>query len=148
MEPLWEFLDFVRKVRVRARFGKLSRAPLRMLRLELSGETGECDLMARPPDPWDTDLPSAMRERNVSLQALEDALTVRDLLFGAVPGLTEGLVRVYRTSSSGENELIIEGTVTRDDPPTREIRSLAMRAKLRGFRFSLEDGILGTMHQE
>jgi hypothetical protein len=69
-------------------------------------------------------------------------------LFGAVPGLTEGLVRVYRTSSSGENELIIEGTVTRDDPPTREIRSLAMRAKLRGFRFSLEDGILGTMHQE
>jgi hypothetical protein len=148
MEPLWEFLDFVRKVRVRARFGKLSRAPLRMLRLELSGETGECDLMARPPDPWDADLPSAMRERNVSLQALEDALTVRDLLFGAVPGLTEGLVRVYRTSSSGENELIIEGTVTRDDPPTREIRSLAMRAKLRGFRFSLEDGILGTMHQE
>jgi hypothetical protein len=148
MEPLWEFLDFVRKVRFRARFGKRSRAPLRMLRLELSGETAECDLMARQPDPWDADLPPALRERNVSLQALEDALTVRDLLFGAVHGLREALLRVYRTSSDGEDELIIEGTVTRDDPPTREIRSLAMRAKLCGLRFSLEDGILGTMHQE
>jgi hypothetical protein len=82
------------------------------------------------------------------LQALEDALTVRDLLFGAVHGLTEALLRVYRISRDGENELIIEGTVTRDDPPTREIRSLAMRAKLCGLRFCLEDGILGTMHQE
>lgn len=73
MEPLWECLDFVRKVRFRARFGKLSRAPLRMLRLELSGETAECDLMARPPDPWDVNLPPAVRERNVSFRCLQES---------------------------------------------------------------------------
>jgi len=37
MKQLWEAADFVRNLRRRLRFGELSRAPLKLLRLELRG---------------------------------------------------------------------------------------------------------------
>ena len=67
MRPLWEAADFVRRTHRRLRFGELSRAPLRLLRFELRGQEAECEWMARPPDPWDADLPPAIARRNQTL---------------------------------------------------------------------------------
>jgi hypothetical protein len=53
MQPLYEVADFVRAVRRRFRFGELSRAPIRILRLELQGDSAGCDWVTRPPDVWD-----------------------------------------------------------------------------------------------
>ena len=148
MKPLYEFGDFVRKLRVQARFGRLSRAPLRLLRLELRGNVAECEWMARPPDHWDLDLPAEVRERHAASQALEDAMAVRDLLFCTLPSLSRAVFRVYRSSGSESPELIITGTVTRDEQIPVTVSSLAMLAKLSGFRFWLDNGELRELQLE
>ena len=79
MNPLWELADFVRQMRRQLRFGELSRAQLRMLRLEWRGDTLECEWIARPADPWDASLPAGVAERNQTVQALSDAMQIRDL---------------------------------------------------------------------
>ena len=84
MQPLWEVADFVRKMRRQMRFGELSRAPLALLRMELRNDALECDWMARPPDAWDCSLRRAERDHNESLQALADAIAVRNLIFDCV----------------------------------------------------------------
>jgi hypothetical protein len=145
---LCEIGDFVRRVRLQARFGDLSRAPLRLLRLQLCGDAAECDWLARPADKWDADLSRAVGDRNVSLQALRDAIAVRDLLFRTLPDLYSVGVRVYRQSLGQPLELIITGTLTREQRPPATVRSLAMRAKLFGLRFWLDDGILENMQPE
>jgi len=56
--------------------------------------------------------------------------------------------RVYRaveTAEGSESELIIVGTVERDEVVAGNIRSLAMRAQLFGFRFWMDNGVLGTL---
>jgi hypothetical protein len=148
MKPLYEFSDFVRRLRVQARFGRLSRAPLQLLRLELRGDVAECEWMARPPDHWDTDLPAPLRERNAASQALEDAIAVRDLLFSTLPSLSRAAFRVFRRAEDGSVELIITGTVTRDEEIPVRVASLAMRAKLSGFRFWLDNGQLRELQLE
>ena len=50
MRQLWEVTDFVRAMRRQMRFGELSHAPLRLLRLEWEGEAVECDWIARAAD--------------------------------------------------------------------------------------------------
>jgi len=134
------------------RFGQLSRAPLTLLRFEVRGPVAECEWMARPADPWDADLPHSAGEKNASLQALEDSLAVREMLFAAMPGVSSAVFRVFRkgetagqTAERPEPELIIVGTVERDEEVAGNIRSLAMRAKLFGFRFWMDDGVLGTL---
>ena len=72
---------FVRGLRVQMRFGDLTRAPLRMVRLQLKERVAECDWIARLPDPWDEDLRPDIGQRHASLQALKDAVDVRFLLF-------------------------------------------------------------------
>lgn len=139
---------FIRTLGVQLRFGHLSRAPLRLLRLELRGNAAECDWVARPADSWDADLPRPAGDRHASLQALEDAIALRGLLFGALPGVNTAVFRVYRESASGGPELIIEGTVAREQSAAPSIRSPAMRAKLCGLRFWLEDGILEALRSE
>jgi hypothetical protein len=148
MKPIWETADFVRKLRARMRFGELSRAPLKLLRLELRGDLAACEWMARPPDPWDSDLPSGVGERHASWQALQDSLAVRGLLFSAMPDVSVAVFRVYRQAGGGDLELIISGTVSRREQVAHNIRSLAMRAKLCGFRFRLEGGVLGTLEPQ
>jgi hypothetical protein len=139
---LCEIGDFVRRLRIQARFGELSRAPLQLLRLELRGDIAECDWIARPPDRWDSELPSGAGERHASMQALQDAITVRDLLFRALADLRSAEIRVYRKGTNDILELIITGVVTREGSAPKAVRSLAMRAKLVGLRFWLEEGIL------
>jgi hypothetical protein len=148
MKRLWEAGNFVRGLRIQARFGEFSRAPLRLLRLQLRGDTAECDWIARPADKWDADLPRGVGERNASRQALEDAITVRALLFRSLPDLCSAALRVYRRSTAESMELIVEGTVSRDTEVPASVRSSAMRAKLIGLHFWLEEGILEDLQAE
>jgi len=146
MNPFWEVADFVRGVRRGLRFGEISRAPLRLLRLELRGESLACDWVARPADIWDADLRQPLRDRNESMQALADAVAVRDLAFDALPNLQTAVLRAFRSSGAREPpELVITGVATRDAPPIFRVPSLTMRAKLYGFHFEIEDGILQTL---
>lgn len=139
--------EFVRKLRIHFRFGELSRAPLRLLRLELRDDCAECDWVARSADPWDEDLPRITGDRNASLQALQDAVAVRGLLLDVLPDFNNGLFRVYRQMGDSM-ELIIAGAISREDKVPKNVRSVAMRAKLYGLRFWLDEGVLGTLQPE
>jgi hypothetical protein len=148
MRTLWGIADFIHAAHRQLRFGELSRAPLRLLRLEWRGNVVECDWIARTADEWDTDLPRRLSDRNVAEQALEDAIALRELLFHTVPGVDTALLRAFRDSANGMRELIIIGTVTRFEEVPRNVFSMAMRAKLLGLRFSYEDGSLEALHHE
>jgi hypothetical protein len=146
MNPFWEVADFVRGLRREMRFGEISRAPLRLLRLELSGESLACDWVARPADVWDESLSRLERERNVSEQVLRDAIRVRDLAFEALPQIESAALRAFRSSGAREPpELILSGTAGREAPPVFRVSSLVMRAKLYGFQFEMEAGILQAL---
>lgn len=146
MKELCGFRDFVLRMQLQFRFGRLSRAPLRLLRLELCGDHVDCDWLARPPDEWDRDLVQSTAENNQSLQALEDAIVVRDLLFCALNDVASARLRVYRDGDDGTRELIITGNVTRSERLLYRVHSLAMRAKLYGFQFYLNDSKLMAFH--
>ena len=143
---LCEAGDFIRRTRTQFRFGELSRAPLRLLRLEIKGDCAECEWMARPADPWDVCLPTSVRERNMTQQALKDAMKVRDLLFSVLPDAATANIRVYRKADPPD--LIIAGTVKREEPTQKGIRSLVMRVKLCGLQFRLDDGRLEPLPRE
>src|SRR5207245_3702312 len=117
MNPFWEVADFIRGLRREMRFGELSRAPLRLLRLELRGEALACDWVARPPDIWDADLRQPVRDRNESRQALADAIAVRDLAFDTLPDLHMAVLRAFRSAAREPPQLIISGVATREAPP-------------------------------
>ncbi len=124
------------------RFGSLSRAPLELLRFELRADNAECEWIARALDPWDLDLVAEVGEQNAALQALLDAIALRQILFSAIPEIREAKFRVYRKRSSDTHELIITGLVSREDEAPPRISSLVMRAKLYGLHFSIQDGML------
>ena len=148
MKQLQDIADFVRGLRTQMRFGELSRAPLQLLRLQLQGETAEYDWMARPPDPWDATLPRRVGDRNASLQALLDAMALREMLFCVLPGIRSAELRAFRQSASGPPRVVIAGTVTREAPALLRVPSPAMRAKLCGFHFYLDDGVLRPQYSE
>jgi hypothetical protein len=145
MRQLWEVADFVRTVRRQMRFGELSRAPLRLVRLELREDAMECDWIARPADVWDAGLRRSQRDHNESLQALADAISVRNLLFDALPGIDCAVLRAFRQPAREPPEMVILGTVSREMPPVHRVSSLVMRAKLYGFCFCFEDGFLRAL---
>jgi hypothetical protein len=140
MKQLWEAADFLRNLHRRLRFRGLSRAPLKLLRLELRDDRAECEWLARPYTSSD--------ERHASLQVLEDSLAVRKLLFAAMPSLSSAVFRVYRRVEREHTELIITGTVTRNEQVADDVCSPAMRAKLCGLRFWLQDGVLGGLQPQ
>jgi len=142
MRQLLEIADFLRALRRRLRFGEFSRAPLEIVRLELRGDRAECDWMARPADAWDADVCSRAVEECASWQTLADAISLRALLLRELATVRTAGLRGYRLSRSGAPEMIIAGTIERDDPHLLRVPSPAMRAKLCGFEFHLEDGSL------
>ena len=147
MKQLWGAVEFVRMFRWKLQFGELSRAPMKLLKFHLQGELAECDWVARPHDPWDASLPPQIRRRHASEQALHDAIAVRELLFRALPELQTAAFRIYREMTNADPELVIAGIVDRGDE-VANVPSPAMRARLCGLRFWLEDGILGVLGPE
>jgi hypothetical protein len=145
---LLEVGEFVRRFRTKSQFDDLSRASLDLLRVEIRGELAECEWVARPRDPWDANLRADIVERNESMQALRDAITVRKLLFQVLPELQGVELRVYRRSPREELELIVSGQVTPGEEPPKTVRSLAMRAKLLGLRFWMNEGVLEALDRE
>jgi len=135
---------FLRVFKVHMRFGELSRAPLKLLRLQLTEQAAECDWLARPSDPWDQDLPPSVGARNASMQALEDAMAMRQLMLCLLPQIGAARFRVFRPAGE-QTELIIAGTVAREDEVPQTVRSVAMRAKLFGFQFVLDAGVLASL---
>jgi hypothetical protein len=142
IKQLCDIRDAVFRLQMQLRFGRLSRAPLRILRLDWRGDHADCDWVARAQDAWDDDLPEGVGKGNASLQALEDAIQVRDVLFFTLREISSATFRVYRESADGSLELIITGTVTRSERFLYRVHSLAMRAKLYGFQFLLNEGDL------
>ena len=104
---------FLRGMRVQMRHGDLSRAPLHLLRFHLEDQVAECDWLACPADIWDRDLRLEIGHRHESLQTLKDAIDVR----------------ASRVRFNGVHDF-------------RNVRSVAMRAKLMGFRFNFENEVL------
>jgi hypothetical protein len=148
MRLLWKFADFGRTVRRRMRFGDLSRARIRILRVEWQADFIACDWQARAADEWDADLASRASQENASLQALQDAMALRELLFAEWPRVEKAQLRAFRQRTDGAQELIITGSVTRDGEIPRRIASTAMRAKLLGFQFWFQDGSLTALEPE
>jgi len=147
-ECLREVSLFLRKFRARLRAGEHSRSPLELIRLQLHQGTISCDWIARDSDPWDATLPPSVGQRHASLQALKDAIDTRSLLFESVREAECAQVRVYRRRGGSSLEAIISGGLRRDGGAFRHIHSIVMRAKLLGFRFSLEDDILSPFPPE
>jgi hypothetical protein len=133
---------FLRGMRLQLRHGDLTRAPLHLLRFQLQDRVAECDWLARPSDIWDRDLRPEIGQRHASLQALKDAIDIRGLLFTMIPDLETAYLRIYRESTVHGLEMIISGQVQRHVSSFRSVHSIAMRAKLMGFRFALENEIL------
>jgi hypothetical protein len=149
MRHLWEVADFVRTMRRRMRFGELSRARLRLLRLQLRGGVVELDWTLRLADIWDASLQRHQRDSNVSQQALRDAIKLRELLFDALPEVESAVLQAFRQSEPREPpELVILGSLSRSDPTVLRVGSLAMQAKLYGFRFDLDNGVLQPLQVE
>lgn len=134
--------QFLRGVRVQMRFGAFSRAPLRLVRLQVEDNAVECDWLVRSPDRWDADLPPHVQQKHASLQSLRDAIDVRALLFDRMPQLETACLRAYRECGAYERELIIEGYAQRNHHAARNVHSLVMRAKMLGFRFDIEGNAL------
>jgi hypothetical protein len=138
---------FLQRLRVQMRFGELTRAPLQLVRFQMNENVAECEWLARQPDPWDEDLKPEIGLRHASLQALQDAADVRSLLFSQLPGIDSAYLRIYRQRSMHARDLVIAGHVQRLAPSFRKIHSIAMRAKLLGFRFSLQNEVLGSLEE-
>lgn len=147
MLRLWELADFIRSTRRKLRFGEFSRAPLHLLRVEIGEHSAECDWLMRPPDVWDDGLPLGTREQNESQQGLADAITMRAFLFDALPNVESAVLRAFHQSNRKRLELMILGTVSRESPAVHRVSSMAMRAKLYGFCFWLENGFLRPLQQ-
>lgn len=146
MRPLWAVADFVRALRRQRQHGEISRAPLKLQRVEFRTDTVECDWVARPVDAWDSNLRRGVRERNESEQVLLDAIAMRHLVFDAFRDIDCAVLRAFRQPARELPELILLGTVSREMPEVDRVTSLAMRARLYGFCFALEDGFLKAMH--
>jgi hypothetical protein len=81
------------------------------------------------------------------MQALEDAIGVRQLMFCLFPQIQAAGFRVYRPAGE-QIELIIAGRVAREDQVPQTIQSVAMRAKLCGFQFVLDEGVLASLRSQ
>jgi hypothetical protein len=148
MTEVFETGNFIRKVRSLMRVGEFSRGRLDVLRIEVTESEAECEWVARPTDVWDVDVPWHVRERNFAAQALQDGLKMREILFDTFERVKNAELRAYRRFDRDQPELVLTGTAYRDDDDPKLTISVAMRAKLLGFRFSLTDGMLMSLVSE
>jgi hypothetical protein len=91
---------------------------------------------------WDSTLAPVTRAQNESLLALADAIAMRGLLLTALPEIECAVLRVFRQPARLPPEMIILGTISRELPAIHRVTSLVMRAKVYGFCFNWEDGVL------
>ena len=145
-EQICNVSQFLCRFRVQLRHGELTRAPLKLLRLEVLEESMECDWLARPQDLWDADLPGkewdcVMHRCKLFAMQLTCALSFLE----AFPALDSAHFRIYRDSPDEKREMIVTGHVQRNDNSSRRLHSLSMRARVLGFRFHLEDDILSEL---
>lgn len=148
MKTIQDLGDFVRRLRVQMKYGELSRAPLNLLRIEVCDEQAECDWLARRPDVFDSSLSWKRGSQLESEQALRDAMAIGQLLFAVLPGVHDAELRAFRQSAREPPDLIITGMLRREAPSVLRVPSLAMRAKLHGFHFWLDDGVLVPLDGE
>jgi hypothetical protein len=146
MTELIEVSDFLHNARRALRFGKFSRLPVRLLRLEWRGNAIECDWLMRPADPWDADISARVAEEQLTLQALRDAISLRDIVFNSFPEATTAELRMFRPDAEEQLVLVMTGTVNRSNEVLCRVSSLVMRAKLCGFRFTLDGGAFVSPH--
>ena len=145
MNVLFDTADFLRRARRRMRYGDFSRRPLQLLRLEWKESWAECDWLMRTADPWDSVLPAHLAGRHETLQAFRDALSLRNLIFESFPELNRAELRMFRAIKNHQPELLMTGSLQRSDEVLPRLASVAMQAKLCGFRFSLAEGVLESM---
>jgi hypothetical protein len=147
-ERFCDVSHFLLRLRVQLQFGRLSRAPLQLIRLQLTEDLVECDLIARAGDPWDADLPDRLARRHVTLQTLRDAIDLRALLFRTVPEAKKAYCRIYRKGEEATHQLVIAGIIHRNDQSSRGIHALSVRARALGFRFRLDNDFLSPITDE
>jgi hypothetical protein len=140
MRELMETADFLGRARRLMRSGAYSREPLMLLRVEWKGDLVECDWLMRSVDPWDRDLPSHLAGENQTLQALRDALNLREIVFRSFPAVVNADLRMFRASDAHRLELVMKGSTSRTNEVFYRVASVAMRAKLCGFHFTLAEG--------
>lgn len=140
MKALTETAEFVRQVRKQMRSGDLSREPLLLLRVEWKSDSVECDWLMRPADPWDKYVPQAVASETETQQALRDALELRDIIFRRFPAVKVAHLRMFRAGEEQRLELVLTGSVNRDNEILHRVASLAMRARLCGHHFTLAEG--------
>lgn len=145
MSVLVETSNFLGLTRRKMRCGELSREPLTLLRFEWKDDSVECDWLMRSNDPWDNYLPLHLARENQSLQALRDALDLRESIFRSFSAVEYACLRMFRANPDGRLELVMTGNVSRIHEVLHRVTSVAMRAKLCGFNFTLEKGDLKSM---
>ena len=105
----------------------------------------ECDWLMRPSDPWDKDLPEHLAKENQTLQALRDAMSLREVIFESFPAVINAELRMFRADGEHRLELVMTGKVNRNNDVFERVASVAMRAKLCGFHFTLKAGEMETL---
>lgn len=149
MNPVAGAGRFLARARKELRHGEHSREDLKLLRVQWKPDGVECDWLMRAPDAWDSSLPERVANENLTQQSLKDALTLRNLIFAWFPHVDQGYLRMFRADESGELELMMTGSIARDNEIYERVPSMAMRAKLCGFDFTLIQGVferLGLTH--
>ena len=142
MMSIRDAAKFVRMAHKKMRLGEFSREPVRLLRIEWKTDTLECDWLMRDSDPWDKDLPPQLAKENQTLQALRDALTLRDSIFRLFPEVVKAELRMFRVDGLDSLELMMTGSVDRANLVPERVASITMRARLSGFQFNLSAGVL------
>lgn len=134
--------EFLRRASFELRFGEWSRVPLKLQRIEVRETEAWCDWLARPNDEWDSYIPQHASAKNFTRQTLEDAIKVRSMLFSVLREVQTAELQAFRTLPGDCRELVLTGTVFRDDKLPMRDTSLTMQAKLLGFHFTVADGSL------
>lgn len=115
---------------------------MKLLWLEWKPERVEWDWLTRPADPWDADLPPRLVRERETLQALRDALDLRQMIFQSFPSAMNAELHMFRFDANHQPELIMSGSVARTNEVLERVSSVVIRARFCGFQFTLASGVL------